>query len=292
MNKDIKNEIDEALDFDGLAEAEKFTGKSYKDDEGTSALGLFATLSNNERKRKLLSSLDDTVFSETEEEYLRKVTDFGFEVIHKESFMGKTYFDDEEAVEERQYIMFHRKYSILLVWDTYRGHRNGGNFYYNWSPKQDKGYRPHLSSGHTIGNYTKSPLSVYFNEDFTEHVNPGLEDLIGKEPKWDLNVSHKEYRELRDPWDEKFEKYVKDNNLRTVWSGYHDCREALKHTINSLAEEGDFLPKWKEQPFLWLLHHGEVNGDGFNYKEINEKKIALLPLDIQEIIRGEEQYSR
>lgn len=291
MEKDVKNEINEALDFDGLYEAEKFTGKSYKDDESTSALGFLATIENNKRKEKLLSSLDDTIFNETEEEYLRKVTDFGFETIYKESFMGKTYFGDEETIEERFYIMFHRKYSILLCWDTFRGHRNGGNFYYNWSQKLNDSYRPHHASGHIIGNWSKNPLSIYFNPDLSEHINPDIENIIGKEPKWDLqnNQSHSDYRKLADPWEEAFNKYVKDNNLRHIWSGHNDCREAIKHTINSMVEEGDFLPKWKNQPFLWLLHHSDDKNHE-NYKEINEKKIALLPLDIQEIIKGEEKY--
>lgn len=290
MNKKNKNEINEALDFDGLHEAEKLTGKSYKEDDGTSTLGLFATLLNNQMKNKMLSSLDDTIFSETEEEYLRKVTDFGFEVLLKETFMSKTYFEDEEPVEERFYIMFHRKYSILLTWDTFRGHRNGGNFYYNWSAKNNK-VRGRLSSGHYIGRKDRHPLSTYFNQDLTEHVNPDFETVVGVEPKWDLNMSYKEYRELHDPWYEKFDKYVEDNKLRSVWSGHHDCREAIKHNINSLAEDGDFLPVWKEAPFLWLIHHGEREND-VNYKEINDRKIALLPQDIQDIIKGDEKYDR
>lgn len=289
MNKDIKNEIDEALNFDGLHEAEKVTGKSYKDDESTSALGFWATISNNERKRKLLSSLDDTVFSETEEEYLRKVTDFGFETVYKESFFGMKFYHEDD-VEERFYIMFHRKYSILLTWDTFRGHRNGGSFYYNWSPKNNK-VRGHLSSGHYIGRKDRHPLSTYFNQDLTEHVNPDFETIVGVEPKWNLNMPYNEYRELHDPWLKKFEKYVEDNNLRSVWSGHHDCREAIKHNINSLANDGDFLPVWKDTPFLWLINHGESEKN-VDYKEINKRKIALLPQDIQDIIKGDEKYNR
>ena len=45
-----------------------------------------------------------------------------------------------------------------------------------------------------------------------------------------------------------------------VWIGDHDCREALRHNIDQLASNGEFLTQWVETGFLWLRHHGDPEG--------------------------------
>ena len=45
-----------------------------------------------------------------------------------------------------------------------------------------------------------------------------------------------------------------------VWVGNHDCREALRHNIDQLAGNGEFLMQWVETGFLWLRHHGDPEG--------------------------------
>ena len=44
-----------------------------------------------------------------------------------------------------------------------------------------------------------------------------------------------------------------------------------------MIENGVFLKEWKKQPFLWLLHHGDTKVEGYNYEEINQKRLNLLP---------------
>jgi hypothetical protein len=61
-----------------------------------------------------------------------------------------------------------------------------------------------------------------------------------------------------------------------VWVGDHDCREALIYKINRLKENGEFLTKWTKRPFLWLLHHGDTDGE-YDYHKINEERISRLP---------------
>ena len=64
----MKNEeIKDVLSFDALQEAENLTGKSYKDDKATEALGFIAHIQNGKRKEQMLKSLGDTTFSNTEE---------------------------------------------------------------------------------------------------------------------------------------------------------------------------------------------------------------------------------
>ena len=126
MGNSKEDQIDKGLKYDALSEAEKITGKSYKEDEMTQGIGFMNHMVHVKNMSELLSSVDDTMFCETEDEYLRKVSDFGFEVLLKDEF-------ETDRGKERFYVMFHREYSILLCWDTFTGSRNSGNFYYNFS---------------------------------------------------------------------------------------------------------------------------------------------------------------
>jgi hypothetical protein len=69
-----------------------------------------------------------------------------------------------------------------------------------------------------------------------------------------------------------------------VWVGDHDCREALRHNIQKLRENGEFLSIWVECPFLWLLHYQDTKIPGYDYKAINEARIALLPEHVRKAI--------
>jgi hypothetical protein len=80
---------------------------------------------------------------------------------------------------------------------------------------------------------------------------------------------------------------VEGENL--VWAGDHDCREGLKFHIRQLRKYGKFLPKWEQRPFLWFLHHGDTANKQYgeyDSSKINEERIALLPLEVQEAIRA------
>ncbi len=62
-----------------------------------------------------------------------------------------------------------------------------------------------------------------------------------------------------------------------VWSGHHDCREALIFNLEQLRANGEFLPQWKARPFLWLVHYGETREKGCDHASINEERIARFP---------------
>jgi hypothetical protein len=246
------------------------------------------------RKEELLSSLDDTCFHETESEYLRKVTDFGFKSILVESFKNK------DNIEERLHIMFHYDYSILLVWDTFTygddgswarsgqsvppPSRNGGKFYYNWIPN-DKIENSVTSSGGFVGNGDKDQsFSIMFNKDLTPHILP--KELRDKQPKF-RNCTWDEFSAKDTEWNKEVKSYLADQETIKIWNGDHDCGEALKHNINKLLENGVLVKKWKKQPFLWLLHHMDTKEEGYNCEEINKQRIAKLPIEVQELIKGE-----
>ena len=69
-----------------------------------------------------------------------------------------------------------------------------------------------------------------------------------------------------------------------VWSGDHDCREALIYHIRALRDTGNFHSCWVDRPFLWLLHHQDTEVPGYEYKRINAERILMLPAWAQEMI--------
>lgn len=284
MKNSINKEIEQALKFDSLSEAEKVTGKSYKENQYTGMLGMLLQMEHSEIMKNLMDSTDDTNFSESESEYLRKVTDFGFKTLVKIPF-----FSTSSEQEENFYIMFHYDYSILLYWDTFNGNRNGGKFCYNWSFKNIEDKRDVTSSGGCIHHDKEKSYTAWFNEDLTPHHLP--EELRDKEPHWDLgNQKYEDFKVLDKEFQNKIEEYKSDKDLYYIWCGDHDCREALKFNINRMVENGTFLKKWKKKPFMWLLHHMDSKQEGYSYEEINEQRIKMLPEDVQELIKGETNY--
>ena len=266
-----KKDIKKILDYDALAEAEKISHKSYKEDDVTGALGFMLHLESSQKKNKLMQDLGDTCFSETVESYFKKATEIGFKVLYKEDFED---IDGNDISQETLFIMWHYDYSILLVWDTHRGNRNGGKFYYNWSPHTLENRHHFTSSGGFAG--------FHFNKKFKPLKLP----KYLKEPKWD-GQPWSEYSEQLDEYNTKLRLYRDKHNHRAVWSGDHDCREALKFNVGQLAENGEFLKQWIKCPFIWLLHYVDYKDkgfDGYDYVAINKERLSKLPKKIQKII--------
>lgn len=76
------------------------------------------------------------------------------------------------------------------------------------------------------------------------------------------------------------------------WAGDHDAREAIRHKIAKLRENGSFLRPWKTQPFLWLLHHGDTVGTDYrdtSHEKINAERLAMLPDYVRECVQPKEE---
>lgn len=262
-NKNISKEsIKNLQNHDPLDTAEKIIGDSYKTNEEVSFLGLLLQIDKSEKMNQIMDSTDDTKFSETTEEYLRKVTDFGFEVVYQEDFKS-------DGIDEKFFILWHKKFSILLCFDTYRGNRNGGNFYYNWSPNERESY-----------NLTQSGSWKSLYMDFTTmQEKPNPEPC----PRWE-NESWDEFKVIQTAWDERNTEYVKVNNLRRIWVGYNDCREAIKNQISLMEERGIFLNKWIETPSLWLSHHGDKTKKDEDYNSLIKRRFEQLPQFVKDCI--------
>lgn len=216
-------QINDALHFDPLAEAERVTGSLYKGSMETIELGVMLMQTHGVKKKQMLEANDDTTLSNKLDRYLRIVGEEGFREILKVPFTSPS-----SQKKECLYVMYHDSDGILLVFDTYGGdHVNGGKFYYNirLEPK---------ASGHRV-------------------------------------TSSGSYRQVGDGY---------------VWVGDHDCREALRHHITQLRAHGEFVKEWVEQPFLWILHHGDTTFEDYDYEMINSERIAMLPIEVQRSISG------
>lgn len=282
-------EIKKVLSFDALQEAENMTGKSYKEDKGTEGLGFAMHIEHGKKKEALLSSLGDSTLSNTEQNYLDIVKSIGFESVLIEPFVN------EDNIEERLHVMWHNEYSILLVFDTHTwgddgswtktGQEvpppsvNGGSFYYNWSPNFD--CKNHCTStGGNVGNGdTNRTYSSLFNADHTPHILPN--ELREIEPVLDWE-NYDEYRDAFDRWRMRVKEYIRVNELVSVWSGHHDCREAIKFNISELNKNGSFVKKWIEKPFLWLLHYMDTKDENYDHEKITLDRLKKLPKHVLE----------
>lgn len=240
------SELEEILKFDPLDAAEKLTGKSYKEDDGTGALGFVLNMAHSGIKSKVLQEMGDSTLSNNLDRYLEIVKGIGFEIALELPFMAKSSYDRVPR-SEKFFMMIHREKGILLKFDTFcTDSVNGGDFYYCWKPKPDidRGIRSNvLSSG-------------------------GLESE--SDPDWRRNP-----------------KYDKSGAPDDAYcSGSHDCREAIVHKIKQLTDNGTFLSPWPKDPtrFLWFLHHQDTKEDGYDYKEINEERIKMLPQWARDVI--------
>lgn len=76
------------------------------------------------------------------------------------------------------------------------------------------------------------------------------------------------------------------NGTYTVYSGDHDIREAFRFKLNRLRENGTFLAKWVDRPFLWFLTYMDTKGGygNYDYKALNEAVIAQFPQNVIDAI--------
>ncbi len=276
-------DIKKVLALDPLAEAEKFTGKSYKEDQGTSDLGMLMHLGHVRKKENLLKSIGDTTFSMSVIDYLKVVTEFGFKELLVEDFYSK-----KHNTHEKLYVMYHYELGILLKFDTFGGQRNGGDFYYNWSPN-DNEMRHSLTSSGSF-HWGKKHIG-FFEPDFSE---PYVIETYPEDAKWDLETGYEIFKMYQKPIEEEQRRLLdeaKANGKRTVWIGNHDCREGLITNIMALKENGTFIPNWIERECtFWLMSFGDWEAnEGKQYHDadnITAERVAKFPEEVQKRIAG------
>lgn len=156
--------IDDLLNFDPLLEAEKITGVSYKDtkagegfDNPASALGFLLAHDHARAKEEKLMELGDTVLSNDLDRYQAIIEKYGFEKVLEDDFLNDDHRKEDEQTWEKFFVYAHRKYGLLLSFDTFtwvkgeKPHVNGGSVVYNWKPLVDN-WQEVVSSGGYIDN--------------------------------------------------------------------------------------------------------------------------------------------
>lgn len=141
----MNDNIGEMLKFDPLAVAEKVTGESYKEDEGTMNLGFAMAMMHNEHKESTLKSRGDSWFNMPFLDQLGVFVSLGFQVVLRDAFRGR--YGPEKYV-----ILWHSD-GLLATCESFEAtRRNNAKVYYNFR-RADGGYPSGLtSSGHMQGD--------------------------------------------------------------------------------------------------------------------------------------------
>lgn len=124
----METDIDVLLKYDPLLEAEKITGKSYKEDKATSFLGMRLASAKNIAKNQALKELGDTYWAMSWDEFKEKILGsvFKFKEVYKQEFQNKKGEYDEEVV------FYDATRGIIIHADSYssKSSVNGANAYY------------------------------------------------------------------------------------------------------------------------------------------------------------------
>lgn len=140
------SDLESLMRTDPLAEAEKVTGKSYKEDEATSALGFLLHLANVEAKQRAAAASDDTHYSSSLEDTLRIYRELGFTELLLDRFEGS------DGAPETYRILWHED-GILATVESYQTtHRNNTKIWYNVRFPDGAGW-PVTSSGQYLDDH-------------------------------------------------------------------------------------------------------------------------------------------
>ena len=120
-------ELKRLLETDALAEAERMTGKSYKEDSESMGLGMSLQMSLSAAKRAALKDAGDTYMTMPLDDALHLFYLMGFDEVLQDNF---TAFDRHDQVET--YRVLWRNDGILATVESYRGDQlNMSKIYYN-----------------------------------------------------------------------------------------------------------------------------------------------------------------
>lgn len=122
----MSNEFDGILNYDPLLEAEKVTGLSYKEDDGTRGLGMLLAMEHGKRKQEELALRGDTYWSMPWTEAMDVFLGQGFETVWAYTYVDK-------RGNNRQAVAMWSD-GVLLVADEYDGLLNTTRIEFNWRP--------------------------------------------------------------------------------------------------------------------------------------------------------------
>jgi len=216
-----EDRIQEALDQDALRDAEKITGKSYKEDKDTQGLGLDLHLKKNDALRVMLTKNRDTIFSSSQEYYTEIIQENGFEKFYHEDFEGRN--DTEDSLQ-----LWYRP-GLFLCFDTYGKNINGSHLYYNWKP--------------TVDDYPWQIFSSYsWENDIVVGNHDGREALIH-------NITQLEkHGEFIEPWEHcafHWISHYMDHDVFKDEDNFQKCTTYYKDKTDKI------LPDEYKKLFAW-----------------------------------------
>jgi hypothetical protein len=91
--------------------------------------------------------------------------------------------------------------------------------------------------------------------------------------------------------------FVKYSEIRQdcIWAGYHDARSNILDKLAEIKLHATFVNPWYKSPYMWLINYGEEKlaeqikypARHEYYEYFNKNKIALLPENVRDAIRGQ-----
>lgn len=176
MNTTPNEAVAAALRYDPLAEAEKLTGQSYKESEGTSMLGFAMRLEHAKNKRALLEFTGDTYFGIPWTDFKAMLPKLGFKILFVEPFL------DERGKPEEAICAWNETYGALLWTGTFRLSDktdpkyppgiNGGQVYFCWRHNEGDDYRlDGASHGPISKDFKTRHVSYDIREGLKHHLN-------------------------------------------------------------------------------------------------------------------------
>ena len=148
--------LERLLNYDPLGNAEHITGKSYKEDKYTEAIGVLDHFRATKERRETLAMLDDTTISNTVENYTRIITEEGFEHVLTIPFA------DIDGTPESFQVWSHPD-GMVLKFDTYRTKDiNSASLYFN-ARLNDSSYLYTLRCGGGVSRFDNSVIVANFD---------------------------------------------------------------------------------------------------------------------------------
>jgi hypothetical protein len=230
--------IEELLDFDALDSAEKVTGKSYKEDENTSGLGVFLHISKSRALKDRLTEMKDTYMGMSWAYFREALLDglFDFEEVWTNKFRGTDSFTKKpNEFEDTESLFVSRKRGIVLFAESYFGGEstNGGHCFMQYK---------------VVGDVEKNIKEVWgtISSGFMTETNVVINSIDIREgllyylTKLDLMPE----KEWQNPW-------VGNQNDRRPWILNYDEThepERLGRQHDHLLFRQMILVKWDKMP--------------------------------------------
>jgi len=123
-------QIAKLLRTDPLVEAERLSGKSYKDDPDTLHVGMALAMLHGAHKETVLRESGDSYMNMQFDDAVELFAALGFTEVYRETFVGR-------RVDETYLILWHPE-GLLATCESFDGtHRNSAKVYYNYRPNDE-----------------------------------------------------------------------------------------------------------------------------------------------------------